>query len=103
LFYKSLLSCIKINTKLDHEQQFPLELLGRKIKNYHRDHREKKPLPLAKQLQLHPGSPVTLEIVNGRIIIQTQKYNLEKMLKEITPENSHNQILDDGQKGNEGW
>ena len=61
------------------------------------------PMQLAKQLKLHQGSPVTLEIEQGRIIIQPPKYNLEMMLKDITPKNQHHQILDDEQRGNEEW
>jgi antitoxin MazE len=61
------------------------------------------PIQVAKQLKLHQGSPVTLEIENGRIIIQTPKYNLDMMLKDITPKNRHHQILDDEQSGNEEW
>ncbi len=61
------------------------------------------PMQLAKQLKLHQGSSVTLEIEDGRIIIQTPKYDLDMMLKDITPENRHHQILDDEQQGNEEW
>ena len=61
------------------------------------------PMQLAKQLQLHSGSRVTIEIENGRIIIQTPKYNLEMMLKDITMQNQHHQILDDEQQGKEEW
>jgi len=61
------------------------------------------PSQLAKQLNLHHGSSVTLEIENGRIIIQPPKYNLDAMLQKITPKNQHRQVLDDGQKGNEEW
>lgn len=61
------------------------------------------PMQLAKQLHLQPGSSVTLEVEDGRIIIQTPKYSLESMLKEITPKNRHHQMLDDGQTGNEEW
>jgi len=62
------------------------------------------PMQLAKQLKLHQGSPVTLEIEHGRIIIQPPKYNLDMMLKGITPKNQHHQIFDDDeQRGNEEW
>lgn len=61
------------------------------------------PMKIAKQLQLHPGSSVTIEIEDGRIIIQSPKYDLGKMLKDITPKNKHHQILDDAQQGNEEW
>lgn len=61
------------------------------------------PMQLIKQLNLHQGSPVTLEIDKDRIIIQSPKYNLEAMLKEITPQNQHHLILDDEPCGNEEW
>lgn len=61
------------------------------------------PAHLAKQLQLHIGSTVTLEIEQGRIIIQPPKYQLETMLKEITQENLHHQLFDDEARGNEEW
>ncbi|MDP1834888.1 MAG: AbrB/MazE/SpoVT family DNA-binding domain-containing protein [Chlamydiales bacterium] len=61
------------------------------------------PLQLAKQLQLHSGSPVTIEIEDGRIIIQSPKYDLDAMLKEIQPKNMHHQMLEDEQQGNEEW
>ena len=61
------------------------------------------PMRLAKQLHISSGSIVTLEIDNGRIIIQPPKYDLEAMLKEITPKNQHNLLFDDDQTGNEEW
>lgn len=61
------------------------------------------PMQLAKQLKLHPGSPVTLEIEQGRIIIQPSKYNLDAMLKDITQNNQHHPIFEDEQQGNEEW
>lgn len=57
-------------------------------------------MQIAKQLKLHQGSPVTLEIERGRIIIQSPRYNLDMMLKDITPQNQHQPILDDEQRGN---
>jgi len=61
------------------------------------------PLPWAKQLNLHQGSAVTLEIDDGKLIIKPPKYNLDIMLSEITPENQHHSIMDDDKKGNEEW
>lgn len=61
------------------------------------------PMQLAKKLGLHPGSSVSLEVEENRLIIQTPKYDLETMLKGITPKNMHHQILDDEQQGNEEW
>jgi antitoxin MazE len=61
------------------------------------------PMQLANQLKLHPGSLVILAIEQGRIIIQSPKYDLEMMLNDITEINQHHLILDDDQKGNEEW
>lgn len=60
------------------------------------------PLQLAKQLKLHQGSVVDLEVENGRIVIKTPKYNLDAMLKEINSKNKHGQIFKDEQ-GKEKW
>jgi antitoxin MazE len=61
------------------------------------------PLRWAKQLNLHQGSAVILEIDQDRIIIQPPKYCLETMLSEITAKNQHHPILDDDKTGNEEW
>ncbi|MBS0654379.1 MAG: AbrB/MazE/SpoVT family DNA-binding domain-containing protein [Verrucomicrobia bacterium] len=61
------------------------------------------PIQLAKKLNIHAGSTVTLEIENGRLIVQTPRYDLETMLGEITSKNLHHQMLDDGQTGAEEW
>ena len=57
----------------------------------------------AKQLNLHQGSAVTLEIDDGKLIIQLPKYSLDAMLSEITPTNQHHPILDEDKRGNEEW
>lgn len=61
------------------------------------------PLQLAKQLNLHQGSPVNLGIENDCIVIHPPKYDLDAMLNQITKENMHHQILEDSQRGNEEW
>lgn len=61
------------------------------------------PMLIAKKLKWHPGSPITLEMKGDQIIIKSPQYNLDAMLKEITPKNRHHQQLDDEQKGNEEW
>ena len=61
------------------------------------------PIRLAKQLQLHPGSPVMIEIEDGRIIIQPPKYDLDTMLKGIKKQNAHHLLLEDKKQGNEEW
>lgn len=61
------------------------------------------PIRLAKQLHLHSGSLVTIDIEGDQIIIQTQKYDLDTMLEEITSKNMHHQMLEDEARGNEEW
>ena len=61
------------------------------------------PMQIAKELDLHQGSSVTLEIEDNRIIIQPCNYSLESMLEQITPDNLHHLEMDDVQKGNEEW
>jgi antitoxin MazE len=54
-------------------------------------------------LHLQPGSPVIIEIENGKIIIQPPRYHLDAMLKEITTKNRHHQLLEDSKIGSEEW
>lgn len=61
------------------------------------------PIAIAKQLLLHLGTPVTIEVENDKLVIKLSKYDLDIMLKNITKENQHSQILDDNRRGNEEW
>lgn len=61
------------------------------------------PKKLARSLHLSPGSPVNLEIEEGRLIIEIPQYNLETMLQSITNENQHHLLLEDSQAGEEEW
>lgn len=61
------------------------------------------PLQWARQLNLHQGSTVNLELVDGKLIIQPPKYCLDTMLSEITPKNQHHTQFNDDTKGNEQW
>jgi antitoxin MazE len=61
------------------------------------------PMQLAKELHLHPGSRVTLEIENGKLVLQVPQYDLDSMLEAITPTNRHHLMLDDDQTGSEEW
>lgn len=58
------------------------------------------PMSIAKKLNLHAGTPVTLEVQNSRIIIQPLKNSLDEMLKKITSKNKHHLLLEDESKGN---
>ncbi len=61
------------------------------------------PIEVIKQLKLHQGSPVTVEVENGKIIIQTPKYNLNEMLEGINSKNLHHEMFDDEFRGKEEW
>lgn len=57
---------------------------------------------IAQRLHLHPGSIVSVEVEDGKIIVQTG-YNLNDMVNAITEENQHHLQLDDDQVGAEEW
>jgi antitoxin MazE len=61
------------------------------------------PMRIAKMLHLQPGSPIKIEVEDGRLIIQAPQYDLDSMVEAITEENKHNLLLDDRQIGNEEW
>lgn len=59
---------------------------------------------IAKQLKLHLGGVVSLEITkDNQLMISTPNYELGKMVQEITPENKHHTLLEDKPQGNEAW
>jgi antitoxin MazE len=62
------------------------------------------PSAFAKEIGLYPNTEVELKLENNRlVIIPNKKKQLEKMLKQITPDNVHNEI-DWGEKvGKEEW
>ncbi|MBS0634608.1 MAG: AbrB/MazE/SpoVT family DNA-binding domain-containing protein [Verrucomicrobia bacterium] len=61
------------------------------------------PIQFAKELNLHAGSAVTLEIEDGRLVLQPPKYDLGVMLDAINSKNQHHLLLDDKKSGNEEW
>ena len=61
------------------------------------------PTVIAKQLHLHSGSQVNLEIKDGQIIVKLPQYDLDTMINAITPNNQHHLALDDASAGNEEW
>ena len=61
------------------------------------------PATLAKKLNLREGSSISLEIEQGRLVMQPPKHDLEMMLREITPDNQHHLMLDDKAHGAEEW
>lgn len=61
------------------------------------------PMQIAKQLHICPGTPVTIEVDNGQIVVRPPQYNLDSMLNAITDDNQHHLLLDDEKIGNEEW
>ena len=61
------------------------------------------PLALSKQLHLHFGSLVDMEVKGDSIVIRAPHYSLDEMLKQINKENTHSPLLDDHPMGNEEW
>jgi antitoxin MazE len=62
------------------------------------------PIDFAKRMNLHPGSAVLLDIdKDNKLIVSPPRYDLDTMLKQITPKNRHHAQFDDTQKGNEEW
>lgn len=61
------------------------------------------PKVLAQKVGLTEGMPVELQWEDNAIIIRRKRYNLEKLLSQVTPQNIHNEI-DSGIKiGREEW
>jgi antitoxin component of MazEF toxin-antitoxin module len=58
---------------------------------------------IARQLQLYPGSLVTIKVENSRMVIHPPKYDLNIMIENITPKNRHHLIIDDELHGKEEW
>lgn len=62
------------------------------------------PIHLAKQLDFQSGSVVDIDVEEGHLVIKSQKYDLDLMLKEINNHNLHHLELEENeQKGNEVW
>ena len=61
------------------------------------------PAQIAKELHLGPGSRVSLEVTDNKLVVFPPKYDLKEMLDAIDEKNMHHQLLDDTQVGNEEW
>lgn len=64
------------------------------------------PQNIAKEIDLAEGSEVKLDVVDGNLVLKPKKrnkYTLEGLVEEITPENLHNEIDSGVAKGNEIW
>jgi antitoxin MazE len=49
------------------------------------------PKLIADQFNLEDGATVEIELRNDEIVIKRSRYNLEDMLKQITPDNVHDE------------
>lgn len=64
------------------------------------------PQNIAKEIDLAEGSEVKLDVVDGNLVLKPKKrnkYTLERLVEEITPDNLHNEIDSGVAKGNEIW
>jgi len=64
------------------------------------------PQSIAEQVQIHAGSSISIEILDGKIVLtphKCKKYTLEELLEGMTSENLHPEILTGAVVGNEGW
>lgn len=64
------------------------------------------PKSVAKDVQLHQGSVVELEVVEGEVVLKpkrVRKVSLGKLLKGVTKENLHSEVDWGSAKGKEAW
>ncbi|HBB30270.1 MAG TPA: AbrB/MazE/SpoVT family DNA-binding domain-containing protein [Cyanobacteria bacterium UBA8803] len=64
------------------------------------------PQNLAKEIHLYEGAEISLDLVDGTIVIKPRsrkRYSLDKLLDGITPENLHSEIDSGISVGKELW
>ena len=61
------------------------------------------PKTIAQQAGLNEGTPVDFVIRGNTIVINPQRYSLEAMISQITPDNVHREIDNGDIAGNEVW
>jgi len=61
------------------------------------------PKTIAQQAGLSEGTAVDFSVRGNAIVINPQRYSLEAMLSQITPENVHKEIDTGGIVGKEIW
>jgi len=63
------------------------------------------PQSIAKQISLRAGLGVTVLLKDGQIVIEpeAEELSLQSMLKDITPENLHEETTWSDVRGNEVW
>ena len=61
------------------------------------------PKTIAQQAGLNEGTPVDFVVRGNTIVINPQRYSLEAMISQITPDNVHKEIDTGDIAGNEVW
>ena len=64
------------------------------------------PQAIAEQVQIQAGSAISIEIVDGKIVLTPQKrkkYTLDELLEGMTSENLHPEVTTGAAVGNEVW
>jgi antitoxin MazE len=64
------------------------------------------PQAIAEQVQIQAGSAISMEIVDGKIVLTPQKrkkYTLDELLEGMTSENLHPEVSTSAAVGNEVW
>jgi antitoxin MazE len=64
------------------------------------------PQAIAEQVQIQAGSAISIEIVDGKIVLTPQKrkkYTLDELLEGMTSENLHPEVSTSAAVGNEVW
>lgn len=56
-----------------------------------------------KELKLHTGSVVNIDLDGEQIVVKKIEYSLDEMLDQITPDNLHSLSLEDFPQGTEEW
>ena len=77
-----------------------------KVKKWENDLAVIIPSKLATEINLSEGSEMNINVVDGSLVVQPkkhQKYTLDELVKQITPENIHSEIDTGNAVGNEVW
>lgn len=53
----------------------------------------KIPTHIVEKFNLCPGSGISIELEDNRIVIQVSRYHLDEMLEKITAKNCHQSLL----------
>ena len=64
------------------------------------------PQAIAEQVQIQAGSEISIDIIDGKIILtphRRKKYTLDELLVDMTSDNLHAEISTGISVGNEAW